>query len=364
MSTATTIRMLAAYLQMASPTMFLSGFFQSPPRNFHNSEDVEIDIVRGQEDVAVVLTDLSTGYRMNETDIFSNKRLKPPIFKEAVSISAFTLLDRVPGDTPFQDPSYRGNLIARMFSSVTQIEAKIRRSIEQQCAQVLQTGIITLSDSGGVDLYTLDYLPKAAHFPTTSNAWDGGGATIAPDISSLAEVIRGNGLADPNQLIMGINAFEAFIADADIQKRFDNRRINQGAIEPMAVNGEGGAFRGVVDIGNYKYDIWTYGGRFKDAQTGVSTQYLTPSSCIVRVSDARMDLTFGNIPNIGRELGVQALNLLPELPGRIRNVEGGLDLFLNAWLSPDGEQMFAGVGARPLAIPVAIDTFGNIDTLT
>lgn len=362
MSTATTIQLIAAYFQVASPTLFLSGFFQSPSRNFHTSEDVELDIVRGQEDVAVVLTDLSTGYRMNETEIYTNKRLKPPIFKEAVVINAFTLMDRKPGENPFQSPNYRGNLIARIFNSVTQIEAKIRRSIEQQVAQVLQTGVITLRDTGGVALYTLDYKPKSTHFPTAANDWDSAGATIVSDISDLAEIIRNDGLADPNQLVMGVDAFEAFIADTDIQKRFDNRRINLGMIEPMRVNGEGGSFRGVIEIGNYKYDIWTYGGRFKDAQSGVSTQYITPANCIVRVADARMDLTFGAIPNIGQEMGQMSTNLLPELPGRIQNVDGGVDLFLNTWLSPDGGQLFAGVGARPLAIPTAIDTYGNIAT--
>lgn len=361
MSTELTLRMLAAYIQMARPTLFLSGFFSSPPRNFHTSEDVEIDIVRGQEDVAIVLTSLTTGYRMNETDIYTNKRLRPPIFKEAVAVNSSDLLKRQPGDNPFQDPNYRGNLIARIFNGVNQVEAKIRRVNELQASQVLQTGIVTLTDSAGVALYTLDYKPKSTHFPTAGIAWDAVGAVIAKDISDLAEIIRNDGLADPNQLIMGIDAFEAFIADPDIQKRFDNRRINLGMIEPMAVNGEGGSFRGVVEIGNYRYDIWTYGGRFKDPQTGVSTQYITPASCIVRVADGRMDATFGAIPNIGRELGQQAM-LLPDLPGRIRNVDGGMDLFVNAWISVDGETLFAGVGARSLMIPTAIDTYGNIAT--
>jgi len=46
MSGTTTTRMIRAYNQMAQPTLFLSGLFQSPPENFHSSEEVEIDIIR------------------------------------------------------------------------------------------------------------------------------------------------------------------------------------------------------------------------------------------------------------------------------------------------------------------------------
>lgn len=363
MSDSTTRRMIAAYLQMAEPTLFLSGFFQSPPQNFHSSEEVELDIVRGEEEVSIVVTDLSTGYRFNSTDIYTNKAFKPPIHKEAVAINAFDLIQRMPGDTPFENPGFRANVITRIFAGIRQSESKIRRAIEQQASQVLQTGIVTLTDSNGVALYTLDFGPKATHFVTVGTAWSGAGDPAA-DIRAISEVIRDDGKADPDQLLLGVTAWEAFIDNAAIQKRYDNRRIDQGTIAPMQMRGNGGAFRGVVEIGNYRYDIWTYGGRFKNAQTGVSTQYITPANCIVRASGGRLDATFGAIPNIGASLGVQGTALLPELPGRISGGDQGIDLFLNAWLSNDGEQLFAGVGARPLMIPTAIDTYGTLDTLS
>jgi hypothetical protein len=130
----------------------------------------------------------------------------------------------------------------------------------------------------------------------------------------------------------------------------------------MEMRGNGGNFRGVVEIGNYRYDVWTYGGRFKDPQTGNKVQFISPEKVVVRASGGRLDATFGAIPNIGSMLGAQATNLLPELPGRVSNANGGMDLFTNAWLSQDGEQLFGGVGARPLMIPTAIDTYGCLDT--
>lgn len=363
MSGKTTKRMISAYQQMAQPMLFLSGLFQSPPENFHTSEEVEIDIVRSDEDVSIVIQDLSTGYRMNSEDLYTNKGFKPPIHKEALPINSFDLIKRMPGQNPFESPDFRANVILRMFNGMTKVERKIRRAIELQASQVLQTGVVTLVDGSGNALYTLDYKPKATHFPTAGTSWaTATGAQKIADINSLAEVIRNDGLADPDQLIMGIDAFENFISDDEIRKRFDIRRMDLGTISPMEMRGNGGTFRGIVEIGNYRYDVWTYGGRYKDPQTGNKVQFVDPGKIIVRSSSGRLDATFGAIPNIGSMMGGQATSLLPELPGRVSNAAGGMDLFTNAWLSADGEQLFGGVGARPLMIPTAIDTFGCLDT--
>ena len=363
MSGSTTKRMLTAYNQMAQPTLFLSGLFQSPLENFHSSEEVEIDIMRSDEDISIVIQDLSTGYRMNSDDLYTNKGFKPPIHKEAISLNSFDLLKRSPGQNPFQSPDFRANVILRMFNGMTKVERKIRRSIELQASQVLQTGIVTLTDSAGNALYTLDFKPKATHFPTAGVSWaTATGAQKLANLNSLAEVIRDDGLDDPDQLIMGVDAFENFISDTAVQARFDIRRIDMGTIAPMQMQGNGGNFRGIVEIGNYRYDVWTYGGRYKDPQTGNKTPFVDPGKIIMRSSAGRLDATFGAIPNIGSLIGGGSSNLLPELPGRISNAAGGMDLFTNSWLSNDGEQLFGGVGTRPLMIPTAIDTYGCLDT--
>ncbi len=363
MSDEITRRMLAAYESNAQPTLFISGFFSSPQANFHTTEEVEFDIIRSDEDVAVAVQDLSVGYRENSDDLYTNKSLAPPIFKESVSLNAFDLLKRMPGDDPFKSPNFRANIVTRMFSKMQKIERKIRRAMELQASQVLQTGIADLVDANGNTIFTVDYKPKATHFVTAGTAWNAGGATISENINDLAEVIRNDGLEDPDQLIMGVDAFEAFIKDPAIQTRYDNRRIDLGTISPMQMRGKGGNFRGIVEIGNYRYDIWTYGGRYKPADGSAKVQFLTPASCIVRASGARLDATFGAIPNFSRLMG-GARNLIPELPRRLTSTSGGMDLFTNVWMSNDGEQLFGGVGARPLMIPTAIDTFGNIATGT
>mgnify|MGYP000129477933 CR=1 FL=1 len=149
MSDATTKVMLAAYEQDAEPTMFLSGMFQSPPRNFHNSEEVEIDIVRSDEEISIAIQDLSTGARHNSNDLYTNKAFKPPIHKEKGPINAHNLIKRQPGSDPFQAVDFQANAITQGMDLGRKLQRKILRAIEQQSSQVLTTGTVTLVNGDG-----------------------------------------------------------------------------------------------------------------------------------------------------------------------------------------------------------------------
>jgi hypothetical protein len=355
--------MLTFYEQQRAPVQFFSGFFTTRPENFHTAEEVEIDIERSEEDISVAVHDISTGHRMNSTDIYTNKGFKPPVHKEAFPINSHDLLKRVAGENPFEDMGFRVRLTRKFLSGMRKVEAMIRRAMEYQASQVLQTGVVTLTDENGAQVYQIDYKPKATHFPTAGTAWGQAGADPIGDIDALANVIRGDGLVDPGLLIMGDDAFNAFILDDGVKAYLDNRRIDLGQIGRTEVRGNGGTYKGSIDIGNYKYEIWTYAGRYKDPQTGVSTKYMDPSKVIVMDAGARLDATFGGIPNIGKLLGANPSPVvLPVLPGRLSSTDSQMDLNTNVWLTPDGAQLFGGVGARPLMIPTAIDTFGCLET--
>ena len=358
MSGKTTKVMLAAYTQAAEVTLFLAGMFASPRENFHNSAEVEIDIEREDEDISIAIQDLSTGARNNEASIYTNKSFTPPIHKEKGSVNAHTLITRNPGEDPFQTVDFMANAIARGIKIGSRIFKKVLRSIEVQASQVLTTGTVTLTDENGVAIYVIDYKPKATHFPTSAIAWDNASSTKIADLLSLCQVIKSDGKRTPDLLIMGEGSYELFIQDSAVLERLDNRRIEGNGIVPLERMGDGGIYRGVVEIGNYKLDIWTYDGEYKDPQTGDLIKYIPDDKVVVRSSMGRLDATFGGIPRIVKP-GPQVPAALTErvsIPGR------GFDIQNNAWITEDGETLFVQVGTRPLLIPTAIDTFGCLDT--
>lgn len=361
MSGSDTKHMIAAYEQLATVTPFLSTFFKAAPENFYTSESVEVDIERSEEDVAVVLTDMSTGARLNESELFTNKEFTAPAYIEAIALNSFDLLKRMPGQNSFRQPDVRADAIVRVMKKMRKIEQKIRRSIELQASQILQTGELSLTDSTGAVLYTLDYAPKAAHFPTAGVSW--ATATTAQklaDLETLADQIRQNSLGEPNILIMHSSVFENIVQDSGFQNRLDNRNFQLGSLKGVE-RGGGGKFRGPLSVGAYSFEVWTYNGRYKNPQTGVSTEFVEDGHVIMLDDMARLDATFGAIPNLGQEFGL-AQQLLPELPNRFSMPEAGIDLYAHAWLTADGRSLNAEIGARPLLIPTQIDGFGCLDT--
>jgi len=356
MSNAVTKVMLGGYQSRRMPTTFLAGMFQAPAENYHSSEEVEIDIMRNGEDISIAIMDLTTGARLNIEDDFTNKSFTPPIHKEKGSIPASKLIKREFGEDPFMSPDFQANAIARGTRLVTKMGDKIIRAIEQQSAQVLTTGTVTLTDENGASVYTIDYAPKTTHFPTAGVAWDNASSTKLKDIEDLANVVRSDGLDDPDMLIMGERAYELFINDSDVKDKINLRKGDIARLVSMDRMGNGGIFRGTVEIGNYSYEIWTYAGRYKDPQTGASTKYIPDDKVVVRASMGRLDATFGAIPAITRDSRVPA-----QLFTRLMDSAGRMDLQTRGWITDDGETLFVQAGTRPLMIPTAIDTFGCLD---
>jgi hypothetical protein len=360
MSNESTKKMLSMYSERKPAPMFLASLFTSPRENFHNSESVEIDIERGEEDVAIAVKDLSTGYHLNTTDLYVNKEFIPPLFKEGFRINAFKMIKRQPGQNPFQDPNYQANAMREFTQELVNASNLIRRAVEWQCSQVLTAGTVTLKDENGNAVYEIDYNPKTTHFPTAGTAWTAASPTIRNDLESLMDVIRDDGKEDPAIAIFGQGSFNAAFDNSDFRQLFETRRVDFGSISPMQeIGGQGGKFRGRVDIGAYPLDIWTYNGRYRDPETGTITKYVPDDKVIILSPGGRRELTWGNVPIIVRP----EQRVMPFLPPRISVTgAGGMDLITNVWTTDNGEQVLGGVSARPLAIPVAIDTYGCLDT--
>lgn len=359
MSDASTIHLIDLYNEESESPLFLSGFFKTSARNFHTTEKVEVDVIRDDEDVAVAIQDLSTGARLNESTVYTNKGFTPPIFDEEGVITAYNQIKRQPGVDPFQNPNFAANAVVESFRIFRRLERKIRRSIELMASQVLQTGTLTLTDKTGASVYTLDFKAKTSHIATASAPWAPDGTTGDPlaDINALSTAIRRDGKKVPDVLVFGTTAFNAFLANPAVQKLYDLRRADRGDIIPARRGAEGATYHGTISVGHYVYELWTYDGFYRDPQTGDFVPYVTADKVIMLSSSGRLDLSFGAIPMI-RPPEERAMGFLPP---RISNAAGGFDLTTNAYFTPDGKHLRVGAGTRPLTIPTAIDTFGCLD---
>jgi hypothetical protein len=353
MSDKSTTRLIAPYLEEATAPLFLSSFFQTPQQNFFNSEKVEYDVMRDGEDIAVPIPDTSTDPREIEANKFTNKAVVPPVFDLAGAVAAFETSHRQPGDTPFDNPDFMAHAIAQSMLIGRKAENMIRRSIELECAQVFQTGKISLKDDAGVERFACDFSMKSGHKITTT-AWAADGSTGDPlgDLNTAATVVRQDGKRVADVALFGAVAMQRFLANAKVKQVLFNNFTSKeyGGLTP-SLKGEDATFIGWVWVGAYRIEIWQYTGFYKDPQSGTLTPYIDDNKVVVMSSKARRDLCFGYLPLIVPP-DARAAKFMPP---RIQSQSLGLDLSVNAWITPNNKHVKVSFGTRPLAIPTAID---------
>lgn len=354
MSDASTRHMIAAYAEEAPAPRFLTSFFSN--QTVSDSEEVELDIERDSEDVAIVIQDLSTGARKNEAGKFTNKSFKPPIYNEEGTINAFDLNKRTPGQHPFENPALAANAMRRTFGIARKLHNKVGRGLELQASQILTTGELILTDDAGVALYSLDFQPKSTHF-TTPTAWAADGLSGDPlaAITALSQILRRDGRKSPTRLTFGAGAFTRFMANAGVKAALASIGMQKlFELERPAIRDDAATFVGRIAVNSYLFEMWLYDAVYKHPQTGVITPYVADNKVLMTSPNARFDSLFGSIPRVVPPDPRVAQFMPPMLSGP------GFALSPYAYTSPDGLHVKIQVGTRGLLCPVEVDTFGCI----
>lgn len=348
----------AAFKQKKAPTMFLSGFFQTPPRNITRSRSIVFDIKRNDEALAVDVVRGTNG-RMNENKRFTTKEYVPPMYDEYSPFDEEELLDRGPGNTEYEDPSFMAELLARLTDDQVEHQEKILRAIEKQAADALFTGTVVLINND-----TVDFKQKATHNFTTAIDWDAAGGLPLDDLATAADLNRQDGKIESDIAIMGAQALKDFINNAQVQKFGDFRRINQMDITPPVMNTEGAAFHGEVTVGSRRLQVWSYPQFYKVptgfglANEGTLVPYVPTDKVVVLGSTIRFDLVFAGIAEIVDRVDPRLQGLgITALPSRIAT-----DFHPYALVDQNATNIKTGVRSAPLCIPTQIDGYTVIDT--
>lgn len=349
---------LQLYIQMRSASSFLSRLFTVKPGGIYSGGKVAIDIQRFGEDVAIAIKKC-TGPNLNDIDLFTTKEFEPPAYGEAFPLDVCELLERMAGVDPYS-AAYKSDaaqLIAKMAQGFMRIDDKIKRAVELQASQILQTGILTLTDKTGATVYTLDFKPKATHFPTVGTSWAVASDKLG-DLQLLADVISADGHTQPKKCIFGATALRLFLADTAVIAALDNRRMELGEVAPE-LKDSGAVFYGHVWVGTYKLEMWAYPAVYDHPQSGASTKYIDDDKVVMLGDGVRLDMTSAKVPlPLGPDPRVVGL-----LPGRMSSRAEGFDVTPNVYPTPNGKQIMGELESRPLLIPVQIDGFGCLDVI-
>jgi hypothetical protein len=340
---------------------FLSSFFKVTPDSFTDSEFADLDEIYEGEEIAPVVTDLSTGAVTLVEEKFVNKQIPFPVYSLKSPAQIAALMNRQPGESAYvtEKVNWLARLAKIIVKKFARMSSMIRRSMEYQAAAVLQTGDIVLTDENGPAAFKLGLKTKNSHFPTVTTSWNSENADPLGDIDVLADVIRDDGHADIENLIFGKNAWINFIKNKWVQENLNKDVLATGQISPQ-IRDKGAKYMGYIDYGANRYNLWTYNARYNPFKSTNVIKYIDPDNVIFlpALEDLDFRRLFGGIPTVRADATFDQLFGADKV-----QIGNEYDIRPRVFYSEDNEAYIAEIKSRPLMLPVSINRYGCLKTI-
>jgi len=348
---------------------------------------VDIDIIRGNERLATLIhrgangRDIGTGQNNTIQTLFSNISRVYPLIEEEGDIDSNQLLGRRPGENPFSGATQFDRLRSMGMEIHQEHVRRIVRLFEYLASQSIllgtQPAIFGTSDA---DL-TYDFQRTATHNFTPTLVWTNASSTPIADLEEAAALIRANGHAKADFVLMGSSAMDAFVDHADVQALADNRRFEliQVGQNPVPPAHQRFVDAGAIPRGRLRtphgYEMWLY--TYIDVYTnaaGTATPYMPVDDVVVAASDARCDRYFGppeKLPNtpqrnamyqeyFGFAPGLEPMP--PNVKAQSRIVNPAMFGF-DAYQSENAKRLTIRTQSAPIFATTQTDGFATLETV-
>lgn len=341
--------LVATYKDLPEPTAFLRSFFTAKESG---TKYVSIAVQRGTELIASDVLRGTQG-RRNTMDRSSEKIFQPPYYREFFDATDLDFYDRLFGQSG-------GEVSGRTFSDwvsevamkLKMLQDKIERSIEKQCSEVFQTGVVTL-DSGD----NIDFNRKASSLVVLGapDLWSAGTSNPYDDFEAAGKFLReeGKSMEGIFDVIIGGDALNAFLNNTVVKERADIRNYHLDSILTPQAGAEGKTFHGEITAGSYRFRLWAYPQVYEVGS--VKTPYIDNNKVVVLPPNPNFTLAYAGVPHIIRDVrNAEFPEFITMQPGQFH---------IGNYVDMPSETHIFDVKSAPVAIPVAIDQIYTIQVL-
>lgn len=284
-------RYLAEVVRQAPPvhTFFLDTFFTNV-KTFA-SERVDIDIKKGGRRMAAFVHP-RVGGKVLRGSGFQTESYKPPLINPYNVTTADQLMSRLPGEDIYSGRTPAQRSAEKLMDEYTDLNDATTRREEWMAAQAIITGQIPIVGEGVNEVIDFGFTNKKTL--TNTARWGQSAAKIMDNLEDWEGEVLTNGFTNVDMVIMGKTALRLFLADAEVQKNLDNRRVEMGIIHPKDLpNG----VRYIGHLNKPNVDIYEYREVYLDDWTdpeNEETKPLMPDNKIVMISSqANFMLAYG-----------------------------------------------------------------------
>lgn len=332
-------RHLAEVVRQAEPvhTFFLDTFFNNIVT--FSTERVDIDIVKGDRRMAPFVHPRIGGTVLKDQSYQTNS-YKPPLINPYDITTADKLMQRLPGENPYSGKTPAERAAEKLIEEYQKLNDATTRREEWMAVQAIVTGQIPVVGEGVNE--TIDFgLTNKVTLSGTAR-WGQSAANILGNLEDWEEKVRVNGFANVDTVILGKSAKATFLADANVQKLLDNRRMMMGLIEPKSLP-NGTKYIGTLNgLDFYEYsevylDDWT-------DPTAPAVKRLIPDNAVVMISS-----------NAGYKRLYGACTYIEDTTGEWVTVES--DRILRSYCEHRPEARFLELQTHPLPVPDKADSW-------
>lgn len=287
------------YQERIRPTAFLRSFF---PTVTSPTKEISIEVERMGEKVAVDVIRGTEGNR-NMFSRSTEKIFLPPLYREYFDATSLDLYDRVLGSQGNAQKPLFAALLNSVADKLALLQDKIERAYELQCAQCLETGIVTVKSGDNIN-----FKRKASSMVDKGAGayWATGTVDPFADLEAGCVFLRKFGRSADGMFnaIIGSNALADLLKNTLFLNRQNVFNMQLDQVQGPARDANGMTFHGIVTAGAFKVQLWAYPQYYEDpANANTLTAYVNPKKVTLIPLAPRFKMAFAAVPQLIGEPG-------------------------------------------------------------
>lgn len=291
-----TAELSSAVEQLRVPQGFLKQtFFGGTPVIFDTLE-VELQKRDRRRRVSPLVLPTVEG-QVVQSRAFNAERYQPAYIKDKRPLLPRNFMTRAFGESPTENMTPQARLDMAVDDEMLDQRNMWELRLELMCAQLITTGTVTLVGEK-YPTTVIDFQRNALLRPAalaSTFRWGDAGVKIKNYLSARSKVISDVGGVTPRDVVMGMDAWDVFSSDTDVQKVLDLRNNVQTPFDLTNQIGEGATFRGEI----FGYRIWTYYGTYIDPIAGTQQELFPAKGCFIGSPDTIQGyIAFGAIQDV------------------------------------------------------------------
>lgn len=312
-----------------APSFIVDSFFAN--KDVNTAEHIDVEIYDGKRKLAPFVSPRVAGVLM-ESQGKTVSSYKPAYIKFKYATEAEAVAANTEGVfyADGSNPAQRG--VTKAVRELEEGVNSIYRRVEDMATEALTTGKVTVIGEGIDDV--VDFQMPASNLKTLTGTalWTDSSSDPIADLRAWKrEVMKVSGVM-PNRVVFGSDVLDAFIANPQVQKYLDIRRIDLGAVAPKDL-GDGAASIATIE----GLEIYSYDAYYTD-DSNVEQELFPVDKVLLGSTMAKTVLNFGAIKDFkaGTFVG---------------------ETFAKSWEVEDPSARFVLLQSAPLPVPTQVSAF-------